>query len=461
MADDFGNGEDVKVPVGKAAVNRLIRENSDIFSDSQCKVCSAVLISESQKLAHYQSKKHANKYRRYLSIHEGEDFTPAKKMKVDDTENAGDDADRNKCCPVCNMTFSSPVVAMSHYLGKTHSKNLKMKEQGGAPQGVPAPKGPKSAPAPARVPPEDADKSDRNKFCQLCSATFNNPHMAEQHYKGRRHLKQETKSKLMTIYSSHGNTLPQSVSVKPQTPGSGAIGNWLSCDTCNVVLNSIEQYQAHVSGYKHKHNLTGKTTTYSDTRSPALKRKFYERNTPSDPLPFSGATSSYTDFRNTPSNPLPFSGVSSSYNDFCKKPSDPLPFSGVSSSYNDFRNTPSDPLPFSGVSSSYNDFRKTPSNPLPFSGVSSSYTDFRNTSSKPLSYSGAPSSYTDYSSSSGGLSNYSYSGSFSSSYGPSKSGSLGPGEGLLPLPSYGAKTQRPYMKSTMGSDDYNYFRNSY
>lgn len=35
-------------------MNRLIQGNSDLFSESQCKVCNAVLISESQKLAHYQ-----------------------------------------------------------------------------------------------------------------------------------------------------------------------------------------------------------------------------------------------------------------------------------------------------------------------------------------------------------------------------------------------------------------------
>lgn len=35
-------------------VDKLIKENSDLFSDAQCKVCSAVLISDSQKLAHYQ-----------------------------------------------------------------------------------------------------------------------------------------------------------------------------------------------------------------------------------------------------------------------------------------------------------------------------------------------------------------------------------------------------------------------
>lgn len=37
-----------------SAVERLIRENGHIFTEAQCKVCSALLISESQRLAHYQ-----------------------------------------------------------------------------------------------------------------------------------------------------------------------------------------------------------------------------------------------------------------------------------------------------------------------------------------------------------------------------------------------------------------------
>ncbi|KAG8452252.1 hypothetical protein GDO86_004160 [Hymenochirus boettgeri] len=82
MADAFGSCGTAELPVGKEAVNRLIKENKHIFSDSQCKVCSAVLISESQKLAHYQSRKHANKYRRYMEIHQGEDFGLPKKLKT-------------------------------------------------------------------------------------------------------------------------------------------------------------------------------------------------------------------------------------------------------------------------------------------------------------------------------------------------------------------------------------------
>lgn len=33
--------------------------------------------------------------------------------------------DKNKCCNLCNVIFSSPVDALSHYLGKIHAKKLK------------------------------------------------------------------------------------------------------------------------------------------------------------------------------------------------------------------------------------------------------------------------------------------------------------------------------------------------
>lgn len=108
-----GRASDARVV--PSAVERLIRENGHIFTEAQCKVCSALLISESQRLAHYQvrergaaarppaaghrgvlssgaggflscflqSKKHANKVRRYLSIHGGEELAHGKKMKLD------------------------------------------------------------------------------------------------------------------------------------------------------------------------------------------------------------------------------------------------------------------------------------------------------------------------------------------------------------------------------------------
>ncbi|XP_041120917.1 zinc finger protein 346-like isoform X1 [Polyodon spathula] len=200
MEDEEQNGA-VSLPKGAAAVNKMIRENSDIFSDSHCKVCSAVLISESQKLAHYQSMKHANKVRRYLSIHKDEEPVGKKfKPPSPDNDNTNGEEDRMKACPVCNMTFSSPVVAQSHYQGKVHSKNLKLKEQGIPEKVYPQSKTVPKKPSPVSASPDVSAGSDPEKFCSICHASFNNPLMSKQHYVGKKHKKQMTKVKLMEHY---------------------------------------------------------------------------------------------------------------------------------------------------------------------------------------------------------------------------------------------------------------------
>lgn len=112
----------------QSAVEHMIQKNQCLFTNTQCKVCCALLISESQKLAHYQSKKHANKVKRYLAIH-GMETLKGETKKLDSDQKSSRSKDKNQCCPICNMTFSSPVVAQSHYLGKTHAKNLKLKQQ--------------------------------------------------------------------------------------------------------------------------------------------------------------------------------------------------------------------------------------------------------------------------------------------------------------------------------------------
>ena len=109
-------------------MEHMIQKNQCLFTNTQCKVCCALLISESQKLAHYQSKKHANKVKRYLAIH-GMETLKGEMKRLDSDQKSSRSKDKNQCCPICNMTFSSPVVAQSHYLGKTHAKNLKLKQQ--------------------------------------------------------------------------------------------------------------------------------------------------------------------------------------------------------------------------------------------------------------------------------------------------------------------------------------------
>ncbi|XP_055451818.1 zinc finger protein 346 isoform X3 [Psammomys obesus] len=213
-------------PAGREEVEHMIQKNQCLFTSTQCKVCCAMLISESQKLAHYQSKKHANKVKRYLAIHGLEALKGDVKRLDADQQKSSRSKDQNRCCPTCNMTFSSPVVAQAHYLGKTHAKNLKLKQQ--------ATKGAALH--------QSREMLDPDKFCSLCHSTFNDPAMARQHYMGKRHRKQETKLKLMAHY---GRLADPAVSDSPA-------GKGYPCKTCKIVLNSIEQYQAHVSGFKHK-----------------------------------------------------------------------------------------------------------------------------------------------------------------------------------------------------------------
>ncbi|XP_023422227.2 zinc finger protein 346 isoform X2 [Cavia porcellus] len=215
-------------------VEHMIQKNQCLFTNTQCKVCCALLISESQKLAHYQSKKHANKVKRYLAIH-GMETLKGETKRLDSDQKSSRSKDKNQCCPICNMTFSSPVVAQSHYLGKTHAKNLKLKQQSTKVEALH----------------QNREMIDPDKFCSLCHATFNDPIMAQQHYAGKKHRKQETKLKLMAHYGRLADPAVTDLSA----------GKGYPCKTCKIVLNSIEQYQAHISGFKHKNqSVLGKNT---------------------------------------------------------------------------------------------------------------------------------------------------------------------------------------------------------
>lgn len=233
----------------------MIAEHSDLFSDSQCKVCSAVLISESQKLTHYQSKKHANKVRRYHFI-QNENEPTLKKPSTDKNNCNNGETDQYKACVVCNMTFTSSVMAQSHYQGKVHAKNLRLKTVGPlntalAPQTTTAPATPTK-----KQKMSDAalnDKSNPDNFCSVCQASFNNPLMAQQHYQGKKHQKHMKKQKLMETYG-------------PATAPATTVKGY-PCSVCNLELNSVEQYQSHISGAKHKTQLKKSGLTPSNALS--------------------------------------------------------------------------------------------------------------------------------------------------------------------------------------------------
>uniref|UniRef100_A0A7N4V2S0 Zinc finger matrin-type 4 n=1 Tax=Sarcophilus harrisii TaxID=9305 RepID=A0A7N4V2S0_SARHA len=163
----------------------------DLFTESYCKVCSAQLISESQRVAHYESRKHASKVRLYYMLHPIDGGCPAKKLR---SENGSDDdmVDKNKCCTLCNMSFTSAVVADSHYQGKIHAKRLKLLL--------------------GEQPP--------------VKATGN-------------------AGKEQRVEHSEGTQLEELQGLRRS----------YTCSICHVTLNSIEQYHAHLKGSKHQTNL--------------------------------------------------------------------------------------------------------------------------------------------------------------------------------------------------------------
>ncbi|XP_033887699.1 zinc finger matrin-type protein 4-like isoform X2 [Acipenser ruthenus] len=221
--------------------------NGGIFTDSYCNICNAQLISESQRVAHYESKKHANKVRLFYMLHPEDGGPPSKRLRPDNPESDASEVDRNKCCTLCNMFFTSAIVAQSHYQGKTHAKRVRLVlgEPPSTPTTVSSPDSTSIASQPADQPPPldwpPANDSEAGKFCCLCGAWFNNPLMAQQHYEGKKHKRNAARARLL-------EQLAGSLGATETT----ALRSRYSCAMCNMILNSIEQYHAHLQGSKHQ-----------------------------------------------------------------------------------------------------------------------------------------------------------------------------------------------------------------
>ncbi|KAM9361855.1 zinc finger matrin-type protein 1 [Symphorus nematophorus] len=227
-----------------------------LLTDNYCHVCEAVLLFESQRLSHYEGKKHAQKLRVYLQ---------AKRAEKMNKESTGPQrtmtTDKDHFCELCNMVFSSHVVAKSHYEGKVHTKNLR--KQGLQPPGKftdgstevhtqlsltmdpdntdqkSAQEGgmehPQDPAANTTTPSTEVDLKDPNKYCPLCAASFNNPQMALQHYNGRKHQRNQARQELLKELGDDDQQ-----------------ANSLMCQMCSVQFNSVEMFQAHMQGNKHQ-----------------------------------------------------------------------------------------------------------------------------------------------------------------------------------------------------------------
>ncbi|XP_014653155.1 PREDICTED: zinc finger matrin-type protein 1 isoform X1 [Ceratotherium simum simum] len=147
------------------------QEKAELFTNNFCYACGVVLQFESQRISHYEV------YRNEV-------------------------VDRNKFCDLCNMIFSSPVVAQSHYVGKVHAKKLKqlMEEHdqvspsGFQPEmaGVPITTSAESTflkPLAVKPPPAF---SMRTYVCHICNITFTSLEMFRSHMQGSEHQIRES-----------------------------------------------------------------------------------------------------------------------------------------------------------------------------------------------------------------------------------------------------------------------------
>ncbi|KGL91253.1 Zinc finger matrin-type protein 1, partial [Charadrius vociferus] len=225
----------------------------DLFTNTFCKVCRAVLQFESQRVSHYKGKKHAQKVRLYVQMHGEKD-----ERQEHDKQKKTNLVDKNKYCNLCNVIFTSPVVALSHYLGKIHAKKLKQLsgDQAHVPAQSTQPVSALQKPL-AKKPllPSNAEESssssnttlklnDPDKYCKLCCAPFNNPLMAQQHYVGKKHRRNEARKKILEELGDKA---------VPVESGTTVIGvGYYICSVCNVTLTSIETYQSHMQGNKHR-----------------------------------------------------------------------------------------------------------------------------------------------------------------------------------------------------------------
>uniref|UniRef100_A0A8C3K0Q5 U1-type domain-containing protein n=1 Tax=Calidris pygmaea TaxID=425635 RepID=A0A8C3K0Q5_9CHAR len=198
----------------------------DLFTDTFCKVCKAVLQFETQRVSHYKGKKHAQKVRHYIQMH-GEKDERQEHCK----QKKRDLVDKNNYCSLCNVSFTSPVVGLSHCLGKIHTK--KLKQFWGDQAHMPA-----QRTECALNHPLQRKSLFLDCYCKLCCAPFNNPLMAHEHYNGKKHQRNEARKKILEELGDKA------------IPGEHTLGvGYYTCFVCNVIVTSIETYQAHVKSF--------------------------------------------------------------------------------------------------------------------------------------------------------------------------------------------------------------------
>ena len=165
--------------------------------------------SPPQSKMHYEGKGHEKHVRSYLRQRD-DDEPETKKIKGDRP---------SLFCEVCSLTLTSETHAKEHYNGKRHKKNSKKRGS-------------------------QCPDSSKHFCCNLCGVSTTSQDQLDRHLNGKIHKAKE--SKLATcdsdkIYNKDFNIY--------RTPS----GQYY-CSTCNVSVNSENQFVQHRQSKKHKFN---------------------------------------------------------------------------------------------------------------------------------------------------------------------------------------------------------------
>ncbi|XP_021106139.1 zinc finger matrin-type protein 1 [Heterocephalus glaber] len=235
-------------------------EKTELFTDNFCQVCGVVLQFNSQKISHYESEKHAQNVRLYFQMHGEQNKVRSKKMKIHVRNfkvHRTEELDRDKFCDLCNMIFNSSVVAQSHYMGKVHAKKLKQltEKRNQVPPSAFQPEMESTflkllavKPPPSRTVPSSSGSAlhlnNQSTYCKLCPASFNSPVMAQQHYAGQKHKRNEARKRFIDkIREKH---LP------PRSNAHALNMRTYVCRICRITFTSLDMFWLHMQGREHQ-----------------------------------------------------------------------------------------------------------------------------------------------------------------------------------------------------------------
>ncbi|XP_072190371.1 uncharacterized protein [Excalfactoria chinensis] len=237
-----------------------------LFTDTFCRVCWAVLPFESQRMSHYEGRKHAQNVYLYVQSHGRKDerIKCDKKKEIMDCTSSqmdGTSIVENNYCNLCNMILASPDVALSHLRGKIHAKKLRQLAENKALVEAQSMQ-PVSVPSETEVPSSSKMSLEMN-YCRLCCVPFNGPLSALEHYLGKKHGKNVARKKVMEELGF--KPVPRESMTNDSFFSAIGFGHYI-CPVCNVVLTTVLQYQSHMKGKKHQTSLCRATKIHSLTK---------------------------------------------------------------------------------------------------------------------------------------------------------------------------------------------------